>query len=60
MGICEASMPDTAGVAKKELKSVRINEVANGFIVNGSSYSFPRMIANTLAEALELARKELS
>ena len=50
---CLSSVGDLS--AKREITEVRINKVSNGYIVSG--YNVPQMIANTLSEALELARK---
>ncbi len=42
---------------KSQVSEVRISKVSNGFIVSGCGV--PNMIANTLVEALELARKAI-
>lgn len=43
----------------KKLRSVRIQSVENGYAINSDYNSRGTLIANTLPEALELARKEL-
>ena len=56
MGSEERCLSSVGGLsAKRETTEVRINKVSNGYIVSG--YNVPQMIANTLPEALELARK---
>lgn len=45
------------GLSANKPNNVSINRVSNGFIVDG--YGFERQIANTISEALELARKAL-
>jgi hypothetical protein len=45
--------------APRKLRSVRIQSVENGYTVNSDYIGRGTLIANTLPEALELARKEL-
>jgi hypothetical protein len=45
------------GLSANKPTNVSINRVSNGFIVDG--YGVERQIANTVSEALELARKAL-
>jgi hypothetical protein len=55
MGTCTSSQLGGSSVTKPT--NVSINRVSNGFIIDG--YGVERQIANTIAEALELARKSL-
>ena len=47
---------EQVGVPTKKVSQVRINKVSNGFTIDG--YNVETKIANTLAEALELIRKD--
>jgi len=57
MGSLDCSTPMGLLSAKSPVSEVRINKVSNGYILSG--YGVPQMIANTLPEALELARKAI-
>jgi hypothetical protein len=52
IGALNASSP-------RKLRSIRIQSVENGYTINSDYNGRGTLIANTLPEALELARKEL-
>ena len=59
MDQCLSPMGQTAKPTKR-FGSVRIQKVENGYLINPDSYvECGTMIANTLPEALEMARKIL-
>lgn len=55
MGEC---LSTSVGQINKRPENVRIRVVSNGYMIEGD-YNRGTMIANTLPEALELARKSL-